>query len=103
MRVAFFLPVSVTEDKDLLPLPGSHHVDCTGEARVEGVDDPQHLDRLIDILDGRADQGLLDGPAFPGAISGRSIPTGWGHDLVARYFTIGDPQPVTECTTGCFC
>jgi hypothetical protein len=86
----FFSPMVVLQGEDLPPCLGSHHMDGTGEAGVEGMDYPHNLYRLSQVLNRRADQRLFDGAKFAGAIPGGGVPAGGGDNLVAGDFAAAD-------------
>ena len=48
-------------------------VDGTGDARVEGVDGAENLDRLFRVCDLRSDQRRLVGGTFPRAVAGEAF------------------------------
>ena len=95
-----FPAMIVVEPEDLCPGLRPHDVDRAGQARVEGVDHPHHLNGLVHVLYRGADQGLLDGAQPAGVVPGGGVPAGGGDDLVAGDLAAFDLQPVAQGAPG---
>lgn len=59
-------PMIMAQRKYLGAFGRPHDMDGTGEAGIEGMDDPENFDGLVNIGHGRSDQCLFNGAPMAG-------------------------------------
>ena len=74
----------------------------TGDARIEGMDSADDLQRLVRVGQLGADQAFLVGPPVSGGIARSGIPGARDHTLVVGDFTPFDADPVAKRSAGRF-